>query len=36
MFSNLYVRGIRIKQIEEDAYYKNLPAIKHIMDMGEA
>ena len=35
MFSNLYVRGIRIKQIEEDSYYKYLPAIKYIMDMDE-
>lgn len=35
MFSNLYVRGIRIKHIEEDSYYKYLPAIKYIMDMDE-
>lgn len=35
MFSSLYVRGIRIKQIEEDSYYKYLPAIKYIMDMDE-
>ena len=35
MFSNLYVRGIKIKQIEADCYYKNLPVIRCIMDMDE-
>lgn len=35
MFSNLYVRGLKIKEIEEDCYYKKLPAIKAIMDMDE-
>ena len=35
MFSNLYVRSIRIQEIEEEAYYKKLPAIRSIMDMGE-
>lgn len=33
MFSNLYVKGIKIKPIEERCYYRNLPAIKHIVDM---
>lgn len=32
MFSNLYVKGIRIKPIERRCYYKELPAIKHIID----
>lgn len=35
MFSNLYVRGIRIKPIDIFCYYKELPAIKHIMKMEE-
>lgn len=35
MLSNLYVRGIKIKDIEEDVYYKHLPAIKHIIDREE-
>lgn len=35
MFSSLYVRGIRIKQIEEDSYYKYLPVIQHIIGMEE-
>lgn len=35
MFSNLYVKGIRIKPIEEDCYYKDLPAVKYIMDREE-
>lgn len=32
--SNLYVRGISIDPIEEYCYYRDLPAIKHIIDMG--
>ena len=35
LLSNLYVRGIRINKIEEHCYYKELPAVKAIMDMGE-
>lgn len=35
MFSNLYVTGISIKEIEESCYFKNLPAVKYIMDMDE-
>lgn len=35
MFSNLYVSGIRIKQIEEDSYYRHLPVVKSIMEMDE-
>lgn len=32
MFSDLYVSGIKIKEIEEDAYYKRLPVVRNIMD----
>lgn len=32
--TELYVRGIKINPIEEDCYYRDLPAIKHIVDMG--
>ena len=35
MFSNLYVQGIKIKQIEEECYYKHLPAVKCIVDAEE-
>lgn len=35
VFSNLYVKGIQIKPIEEDCYYKNLPVVKYIMDREE-
>lgn len=33
MFSELYVSGIRIKEIEEEAYYKQLPVIRNIIAM---
>lgn len=33
MFSNLYVKGIKIEPIKEKCYYRNLPAVKHIIDM---
>ena len=32
MFSELYVSGIKIKDIEEEAYYKRLPVVKNIVD----
>lgn len=35
MFSNLYVKGIRIKKIDKQCYFKHLPAIKAIMEMDE-
>ncbi len=30
MFSNLYVRGIKINKIEEQCYYRDLPAVEAI------
>lgn len=33
MFSELYVSGIRISEIDEDAYYKRLPVVQSIIDM---
>lgn len=35
ILSNLYVRGIKIKDIEEDVCYKHLPAIKSIIEQEE-